>query len=251
MKMIFLKASGNSKTGDIMQSYTSKSSCPNRCPFKGSGCYAEGIRTVKTWERADDESDKRFVSSQDDLTLALLGGVIEHIKEPENELLFRHNIAGDLAVRNTNNFNTHEFLDIANAIIRVNAVYSGNFGKVVKGFTYTHCELTEGDKYVINSMKGVMTVNVSTDSVLEARIAKAKGFNTVLTSVNPKDDIRLLREVHGLTAVQCPAQTREGITCNSCRLCAKDRDAIVIFGIHGAHKGKARKAIQIHQAKLK
>lgn len=65
--------------------------------------------------------------------IALLGGVIEHIKEPENELLFRHNIAGDLAVRNTNNFNTHEFLDIANAIIRVNAVYSGNFGKVVKG----------------------------------------------------------------------------------------------------------------------
>lgn len=187
-----------------MQSYSSKSSCPNRCPFKGSGCYAEGIRTVKTWERADDESDKRFVSSQDDLTLALLGGVIEHIKEPENELLFRHNIAGDLAVRNTNNFNTHEFLDIANAIIHVNAVYSGNFGKVVKGFTYTHCELTEGDKYVINSMKGVMTVNVSTDSVLEARIAKAKGFNTVLTSVNPKDDIRLLREIHGLTAVQCP-----------------------------------------------
>ena len=153
-----------------MQSYSSKSSCPNRCPFKSSGCYAEGIRTVKTWERADDESDKRFVSSQDDLTLALLGGV--------------------------------------------------------------------------------MTVNVSTDSVLEARIAKAKGFNTVLTSVNPKDDIRLLREVHGLTAVQCPAQTREGITCKGCRLCAKDREAIVVFGIHGAHKGKARKAIQIHQAKL-
>lgn len=101
-----------------------------------------------------------------------------------------------------------------------------------------------------------MTVNVSTDSVLETRIAKAKGFNTVLTSVNPKDDIRLLREVHGLTAVQCPAQlaklaqTREGITCKGCRLCAKDREAIVVFGIHGAHKGKARKAIQIHQAKL-
>jgi len=72
MKMIFLKPSGNTKTGDIMQSYSSKSSCPNRCPFKGSGCYAEGIRTVKTWERADDETDRRFVSSQDDLTLALL-----------------------------------------------------------------------------------------------------------------------------------------------------------------------------------
>lgn len=234
-----------------MQSYSSKSSCPNRCPFKGSGCYAEGIRTVKTWERADDESDKRFVSSQDDLTLALLEGVLEHIKEPENELLFRHNIAGDLAVRNTNNFNIHEFLDIANAIIRVNAVYSGGFGKVVKGFTYTHCELTEGDKYVINSMKNAITVNVSADSPKEALEAKARGFNVAMTSVNPWEDIKLLKGSYGLTAVQCPAQTREGVTCKSCRLCAKDRDAIVIFGIHGAHKGKARKAIQIHQAKLK
>lgn len=34
-------------------------------------------------------------------------------------------------------------------------------------------------------------------------------------------------------------------------LCAKDRDAIVVFGIHGAHKSKARKAIQIHRDKLK
>lgn len=251
MKMIFLKSSENAKTGDIMQSYSSKSSCPNRCPFKGSGCYAEGIRTVKTWERADDESDKRFVSSQDDLTLALLGGVIEHIKEPENELLFRHNIAGDLAVRDTNNFNTHEFLDIANAIIRANAVYLGGFGKVVKGFTYTHCELTEGDKYVINIMKNVITVNVSTDSPKEALEAKARGFNVAMTSINPWEDIKLLKGSYGLTAVQCPAQTREGVTCKSCRLCAKDREAIVVFGIHGAHKGKARKAIQIHQAKLK
>ena len=250
MKMIFLKSSRNAKTGDIMQSYSSKSSCPNRCPFKGSGCYAEGIRTVKTWERADNETDKRFVSSQDELRLDLIGGVIEHIKEPEKELLFRHNIAGDLAISGTNTFNTHEFLEIANAIIRANAVCS-ELGKVVKGFTYTHCELTEGDKYVINSMKGVMTVNASTDSVIDAYISKTRGFNTVLTSVNPKDDIRKLREAHGLNAVQCPAQTREGITCNSCRLCAKDRDAIVIFGIHGAQKSKARKAIQIHRAKLK
>lgn len=69
--------------------------------------------------------------------------------------------------------------------------------------------------YPETDMKVVMTVNVSTDSVLEARIAKAKGFNTVLTSVNPKDDIRLLREVHGLTAVQCPAQLAKLATTNN------------------------------------
>lgn len=251
MKMIFFKSSENSKTGDIMQSYSSKSSCPKRCPFKGSGCYAEGVRTAKIWARADDESDKRFVASRADLTRALVGGVIEHSKEPETELLFRHNIAGDLAVKNTSYFNTYEFLEIASAIDLVNTVCSGNFGKVVTGFMYTHCELTEGDKDAINSVRGVMTVNVSADSIVEARTAKARGFNTVLTSVNPEDDIKLLREVHDLTAVQCPAQTREGVTCKSCRLCTRDREAIVVFGIHGTNKGKARKAIQIHRAKIK
>lgn len=71
-----------------------------------------------------------------------------------------------------------------------------------------------------------------------------------LPSGNLARDFRWESLGYGRVRVQCPAQTREGITCKGCRLCAKDREAIVVFGIHGAHKGKARKAIQIHQAKL-
>lgn len=60
-----------------------------------------------------------------------------------------------------------------------------------------------------------------------------------------------------MIGAQCPAQlaelaqVKEGMDCNRCQLCAKNRKVVIIFGIHGAHKGKARKAIQIHQAKLK
>lgn len=33
MKMIFLSTSSNKKTGDIMQSYSSRSTCPKSCVF--------------------------------------------------------------------------------------------------------------------------------------------------------------------------------------------------------------------------
>lgn len=51
----------------------------------------------------------------------------------------------------------------------------------------------------------------------------------------------------GLYGAQCPAQVKEGMDCNHCQLCAKNRKVVIIFGIHGSHKGKARKAIQIHK----
>lgn len=46
------------------------------------------------------------------------------------------------------------------------------------------------------------------------------------------------------------AQFDEGMDCDRCQLCAKNRKVVIIFGIHGSHKGKARKAIQIHKAKI-
>lgn len=54
----------------------------------------------------------------------------------------------------------------------------------------------------------------------------------------------------GLYSAQRPAQVKEGMDCNRCQLCAKNRKVVIIFGIQGARKGKARKAIQIHRAKL-
>lgn len=46
INMILLPESSNAKTGNIIQSYSSPSSCPVSCPFKESGCYAKNIRSV-------------------------------------------------------------------------------------------------------------------------------------------------------------------------------------------------------------
>lgn len=65
----------------------------------------------------------------------------------------------------------------------------------------------------------------------------------VLTSIYPEADIAALK-AKGIPAVQCLAQTKE-ITCKECRLCSRDREAVVIFEVHGNNKGKARRVIQI------
>lgn len=45
----------------------------------------------------------------------------------------------------------------------------------------------------------------------------------------------------GLYGAQCPAQVKKGMDCNHCQLCAKNHKVVIIFGIHGAHKGKLYK----------
>lgn len=93
INMLLLPESQNAKTGNIIQSYSS----PSSCPFKESGCYSKNIRTSKVWERADNREDRRFIGCQDDLADALTGALWLD-KGDRDEVLFRHNIAGDMAV---------------------------------------------------------------------------------------------------------------------------------------------------------
>lgn len=69
MKMIFLPTSSNKKTGDIMQSYSSRSTCPKSCVFKNNGCYAEGCHTKMVWDRCEDKNDARYVINGEHLKI--------------------------------------------------------------------------------------------------------------------------------------------------------------------------------------
>lgn len=104
MKMILLPTSSNKKTGDIMQSYSSRSTCPKDCVFKNNGCYAEGYHTKMVWDRCEDKNDARYVINGEQLKIGLLEGAFNKLrKNPTREsILFRHNVAGDLAVEGTN-----------------------------------------------------------------------------------------------------------------------------------------------------
>lgn len=246
INMILLPESQNTKTGNIIQSYSSPSSCPVSCPFKESGCYAKSFRTSKVWERADNREDRRFIGCQEDLTNALTGALWLG-KEENDEVLFRHNIAGDMAVIGTDKFDIATYLSMVTSIMTANyRLKVAGSSKHIKAFTYTHCNYDFYDRDYMRTMQDYMLVNISCETVNEAIVEKEYGLNVVLTSINPEEDISALK-AEGIPAVQCLAQTK-GITCKECRLCSRDRESVVIFKVHGQSKGKARRVIQIKRA---
>lgn len=248
MKMIFLPTSSNKKTGDIMQSYSSRSTCPKSCVFKNNGCYAEGCHTRMVWDRCEDKNDARYVINGEHLKLGLLEGVFNKLRKnpTRDSILFRHNVAGDIAIEGTSLIDVNRVDTITGALEGANKVVGG----IIKGYTYTHCMIDPNASDIIHdAAKRGFLINASCETAEEARRAKALGINAVIASVDPKETEKELKAV-GLYGAQCPAQVKEGMDCNHCQLCAKNRKVVIIFGIHGAHKGKARKAIQIHQAKL-
>lgn len=248
LKMILLTTSSNKKTGDIMQSYSSRSTCPECCKFKDNGCYAEGYHTRKIWDRCEDKNDALYVVKGENLKLGLLEGVFNKLrKNPvRDSILFRHNVAGDIAIEGTSLIDVNRVDTIAGAIEGANKVV----GEIIKGYTYTHCTIDLNASDIIHeaASKGFL-INASCETVEEARHAKTLGINAVIASVNPKETEKELKAV-GLYGAQCPAQVKEGMDCNHCQLCAKNREVVIIFGVHGKAYKKASKVIMLKQGKL-
>ena len=246
MKMILLPTSSNKKTGDIMQSYSSRSTCPKSCVFKNNGCYAEGYHTKMVWDRCEDKNDARYVINGEQLKIGLLEGAFNKLrKNPTREsILFRHNVAGDLAVEGTNLIDVNRVDTIAVAIEGANKVA----GEIIKGYTYTHCNIDLNASDIIHDAAHKrFLINASCETVDEVKHAKSLGINAVIASVDPKETEKELKAV-GLYGAQCPAQVNEGMDCDRCQLCAKNRKVVIIFEVHGQSKGKARRVIQLKRA---
>lgn len=248
LKMILLPTSSNKKTGDVIQSYSSRVTCPNSCKFKKNGCYAEGYHTARQWDRCDNPEDSRYVANGEQLTIGLKAAVFEKLRKnpARTKILFRHNIAGDIAIEGTSLIDIDRVDDIVKAIVDTNEVV----GKVLQGYTYTHCTIDHNASNIIHNVasKGFL-INASCETVEEVKQAKSLGINAVIASVDPMETARELKAM-GMHGVQCPAQTKEGVSCDSCRLCARDRSAVVIFGVHGTASKKAAKVIVLKKGKV-
>jgi hypothetical protein len=88
---------------------------------------------------------------------------------------------------------------------------------------------------------GGFTVNLSADSPGEAdRLAELE-IGPVATLV-PSDAPERLETPEGRRIIVCPAQTRDGITCEKCQLCARpDRPVIIGFYPHGSSARRAER----------
>jgi len=224
--------SANVKTGAIPVSTTEKKSCPTSCPHITS-CYAKSGPLALHWNKV---SNKDRGSSWNTF--------INQIKQFDPGQLWRHNQAGDLP-------------GAGNKIdkVKIQSLVSANNAAQALGFTYTHKPVLGRDpvakenKVIIkNANKAGFTINLSADNLKQAdQLVKLK-IAPVVTLL-PEDYQDKSITPAGNTVIVCPAQTRENVSCSTCKLCANvNRSVIIGFKAHGTAKKAASKIFYMQTA---
>jgi hypothetical protein len=216
MKFSFVHSSGNSKTGPMPVSGTSKDSCPISCPLRNNGCYAATGRINLSWLKLN-KSGLTF------------NELILNIKLIQKGNIWRCNVMGDFPSKN-GKINSKQ----------LKSIISANYGK--RGFAYTHHEVLGESKENIHNRnlidfanKNGFTINLSANNLRHAdKLADLNiGPVAVVTPINAP---KTLFTPKGRKVIQCPATYKEGVTCLSCQLCQKQRSVIVHFPAHGVAK---------------
>jgi hypothetical protein len=226
--------SRNAKVGPIPVSTSSAETCPDACPLKRNGCYAEGGPLGILWAALSRATaGERYKSGKGNVQSLTWSGFVDAIKALPTGALWRHNQAGDLP-----GFN--DSID-AKAL---KALADANKGK--RGYTYTHKPLSgphgkANAKAIAAANADGFTINLSADNMGEAdELAASKVGPVVVVLPDTIEGNAKLSTPEGRRVVVCPATYRDDITCSTCKLCAiATRETIVGFPAHGASKRKA------------
>jgi ferredoxin len=215
-RIAFTRISANRKTGPIPVTMSEPSTCPDACPLKAAGCYAENGPQGRVW--------KRFARGRGGLDWDTF---LSEIRKLPKHQLWRHNVAGDLAGPNS-------FLDAA----ALSALVQANKGR--RGFTYTHKPIEGQAAYVIaRANHDGFTVNLSADTLTEADELAELGIAPVVV-ILPSEQTTATKTPAGRHVAICPAVLADDVTCASCGVCAiADRKSIIGFPSHGSGKRKA------------
>jgi len=228
---IFTRISRNAKTGPIPVTTTSKDSCPNDCPFQGSGCYAEAGPLGAIWRGLTKAGpDAEFPNGRNKMASLGLDALLKHIRKLPAGQLWRHNQAGDLVpMPGTGTIDR----DILSKLV------ASNKGK--RGFTYTHHNVLQNEQNrqaVADAVKEGFVINLSANNLRHADALADLGIAPVCT-VLPANVMQNTTTPAGRKVVICPAVTRDDVSCETCGLCARLREAIIGFPAHGPSKARA------------
>jgi hypothetical protein len=215
--------SANSKTGPMAVSTTGKTSCPDTCPLKKKGCFADGGPLQIHWEQVS--QGNRGVEF-DDFLLQLTA-----LKKGAE---YRHNQAGDLPPKEDEK-NTIDAVKLAAlaAVVKL---------RKLRAFTYTHYPVidNETNQQAIKAANiAGFTINLSANNISEVDQLLALNIAPVAV-IMPLSATKVTFTAAGNKIVICPAQTNKKTACIDCMLCAKsDRSFSIGFYPHGTSAKKA------------
>ena len=206
--------SDNAKTGHIAVTGRPRSSCPTSCTFYESGCYTAG------------RIDAHYEKNAADWTV---DAARERLREAKSDRL-RDRVDGDLM--------TDGKLDLEYLRDLTAAAVAEGFRWV---WGYSHApDVTAAD------VPDGYVLNASCETEEDVISARERGLPATLASHMYLHGDR----VDGRPVVQCPATRVDAITCGNCGgqagpLCGrKDREAVILFPLHGAGARKAMQAIE-------
>ena len=182
----------------VSATWVAQASCPDSCPFKNSGCYAEtgrsGIHTRRL-NAAESAGDYNA------LDLAKLEAAAIRGLSGKNDL--RLHVVGDCKTRAA-----------ARTVAAAAAEYAGKHGKRV--WTYTHAT------NVPRSDWGSISILRSCQTMAEVKTAHARGWATALVVPNKHNGPKVVDLGDGFKGVPCPYQTGKTKSCVDCGLCLND-----------------------------
>lgn len=223
--------SDNAKVGECAATYAAQQSCPSYCPFfDGGGCYAEAGRLFMGVTQRLNENAERERADWHDVAIAEARAIYE--MDVIRGRPMRLHTVGDC-----------QNDEAAKIVAAAAEWYMDVGGGPVWGYTHAW-------RVVARSSWGRVSILASCESAEQVELARARGYAPSIV-VETFAAARKYEGAGGLEILPCPAQTRDDVTCASCRLCMndlgiKERGYAIGFELHGTAYSirQARKALR-------
>ena len=230
--------SENKKTGPMSLSRSPMQTCPEACPFRGRGCYANYGASYIWWKACSEAKGN---------TRTEYVAFLERVRALPRGGMFRHNQAGDL-------LGDGEILDE----VALDDLTDACTSRSLSAFGYTHYGVipqkgTSAEAAMINRVlieranREGFTINISCNSTAHADRVVESGIVAPVSCILPeqvkKDGVNSVVSPGGHKIVVCPNVTK-GVTCTECMLCMRpQRKFIIGFPAHGSGKKRAEEVM--------
>ena len=201
--------------------YASQATCPKTCPFRDNGCYAEwGNTGIIT---------RRLTKSSITDPIEIAKCEAEGIRNLKGLFPLRLHVVGDSSTPKA-----------AEIISEACEEYKQRSGQEV--FTYTHARIPRKHWGNVSVLRSCTTLRQA-EGAIEAGYAAAMAVSKFKSE-------RRYYIGRGMYGIPCPKQTNKTESCNTCKLCFKDRSLhknknVILFEVHGAMKCKAVKQVEL------
>ena len=210
--MKVLNSTGNAKLGNLAVTYASQATCPRDCAFFHNGCYAEsGPVSWAVTGKLNKSTDTAVESARAEA---------KGIDALPADKTLRLHVVGDCATDQT-----------AKIVSKAGERYQSRAKLGAKVYTYTHAW-----RKVKRASWGKVSVLASCETIQATKEAHARGYAAALVVDQHSSAQSYMLE--GMRVIPCPQQTKDNVTCESCRLCSDDQylksvSGVIAFEAHG------------------